>query len=417
MDTPELDCLIVGGGPAGLTAAIYLARFRRRAVLVDAGSSRAAWIPISHNHPGFPDGIAGEELLARMRAQAGRYGASILAGEIGRLERRADGFTATMADGLRLRARHVLLATGGEDQPPPMDLPTLEEAVGRGLLRYCPICDAYEARDRRIALVGARKCRVHEALLLRGYTSDLTVLTLREPWDLAEEERATLAEAGIGLIEAPIAELAIEGESLVARTCEGHSHRFDTLYAALGMRARSGLARSLGAEHDADGALAVDRHQETTVPGLYAAGDLVQGLAQISVAMGHAAIAATAIHNRLPMPVPLVEPGSRGGRPILECSQQRQVAAHRCRVHGDGALGAEAEEIVGAAGLEAGAGKGLATEGLGADHGTDDVAVDVDVAGADAAHHALDGLVDARMDAEGEAVAGGVDAVDHLVQA
>ncbi len=342
MDTPELDCLIVGGGPAGLTAAIYLARFRRRAVLVDAGSSRAAWIPISHNHPGFPDGIAGEELLARMRAQAGRYGASILAGEIGRLERRADGFTATMADGLRLRARHVLLATGGEDQPPPMDLPTLGEAVGRGLLRYCPICDAYEARDRRIALVGARKCRVHEALLLRGYTSDLTVLTLREPWDLAEEERATLAEAGIGLIEAPIAELAIEGESLVARTCEGHSHRFDTLYAALGMRARSGLARSLGAEHDADGALAVDRHQETTVPGLYAAGDLVQGLAQISVAMGHAAIAATAIHNRLPMPVPLPEPGSRGGRPILERSQQRQVAAHRCRVHGDGALGAEA---------------------------------------------------------------------------
>ena len=159
MDTPELDCLIVGGGPAGLTAAIYLARFRRRAVLVDAGSSRAAWIPISHNHPGFPDGIAGEELLARMRAQAGRYGASILAGEIGRLERRADGFTATMADGSRLRARHVLLATGGEDQPPPMDLPTLGEAVGRGLLRYCPICDAYEARDRRIALVGARKCR------------------------------------------------------------------------------------------------------------------------------------------------------------------------------------------------------------------------------------------------------------------
>ena len=91
--------------------------------------------------------------------------------------------------------------------------------------------------------------------------------------------------------------------AIVARTGEGDCHRFDTLYAALGLRARSALPRSSGAEHDEDGALAVDRHQETSVPGLYAAGDVVQGLAQISVAMGHAAIAATAIHNRLPMPV------------------------------------------------------------------------------------------------------------------
>ena len=99
-----MDCLIIGGGPAGLTAAIYLARFRRRAVLVDA-ASRAAWIPISHNHPGFPDGIAGEELLARMRAQAGALRGVDPGRRDGRLERRAGGFTATMADGSRAPGR------------------------------------------------------------------------------------------------------------------------------------------------------------------------------------------------------------------------------------------------------------------------------------------------------------------------
>ena len=150
-------------------------------------------------------------------------------------------------------------------------------------------------------MVGARQCRVHEALLLRGYTSDLTVLTLREPWDLAEEERATLAEAGIGLIEAPIAELAIEGESIVARTGEAiaiASTRSMSPWACApapalpGARGRARRGRR-ARRRQAPG---------TTVPGLYAAGDLVQGLAQISVAMGHAAIAATAIHNRLPLP-------------------------------------------------------------------------------------------------------------------
>jgi thioredoxin reductase (NADPH) len=310
MEAAELDCLIVGGGPAGLTAAIYLARFRRRFVLVDAGRSRAAWIPTSHNQPGFPDGIEGRELLRRMRAQAQHFGAPIRPGEVLRLDRRAGSFIATIADGSRLRARHVLLAAGADDRAAPLPLPALEEAVGRGLIRYCPICDAYEARGRRMALVGARRCRIHEAMLLRGYTADLTVLTLRERWDLAGEERATLAEAGIGLVEAPVEELMVEGESIVARTGDGGFHRFDTLYAALGLRARSALAQALGAEHDEDGALAVDRHQETSVPGLYAAGDVVQGLAQISVATGQAAIAATAIHNRLPMPVPLAQAAS-----------------------------------------------------------------------------------------------------------
>jgi thioredoxin reductase (NADPH) len=297
-----MDCLIIGGGPAGLTAAIYLARFRRRCLLVDTGASRAAWIPVSHNHPGFPDGIPGTELLARMRRQAQRYGAELVFGRIERLESRPDGsFVAWLDDGSRREAATVLLATGTDDIPPPLDLSHLDEAVARGLLRYCPICDAFEITGRRIALAGSGKCRIREALLLRSYTADLSLLTLGDPWDLPEHERRTLQDAGIDIIEAPAIGLAIDGDCFAVRTATGGTHRFASLYVALGLRARSALAVDLSATHDADGALIVDAHQQTSVPGLYAAGDVVQGLAQISVAMGQAAVAATAIQNSLPL--------------------------------------------------------------------------------------------------------------------
>ena len=298
-----MDCLVIGGGPAGLTAAIYLARFQRRFLVVDTGASRCSWIPISHNHAGFPDGIAGSDLIARMRIQAEQYGAKIIGGRVEQLERSAGGgFTAVLADGSRHETERVLLATGTEDVPPPLALPDRKQAVQHGRLRYCPICDAYEVRGRRLGLAGSRSCRIHEALLLRGYTADLTLITLVNPWELPEEERSTLAAAGIAIIEAPASELVLEDDAIAVHTSDGRMHRFDSIYVALGLRARSALAVALGAEHDADGALTVDAHQQTTVPGLYAAGDVVQGLAQISVAMGQAAIAATAIHNGLPLP-------------------------------------------------------------------------------------------------------------------
>ena len=204
--------------------------------------------------------------------------------------------------GARHEAKRVLLATGTEDVPPPLALPDRKQAVQHGRLRYCPICDAYEVRGRKVALAGSGRCRIHEALLLRGYTADLTLITLVNPWELPEEERSTLAAAGIAILEPPASELVLEDDAIAVHTSDGSMHRFDSLYVALGLCARSALAVALGAEHDADGALTVDAHQQTTVPGLYAAGDVVQGLAQISVAMGQAAIAATAIHNGLPLP-------------------------------------------------------------------------------------------------------------------
>jgi thioredoxin reductase (NADPH) len=301
------DCLIVGGGPAGLTAALYLARFRRRFLLVDGGKSRAAWIPTTHNFPLFPEGISGQEILARQRAHAERYGAAIEAGRVTALSRREGGFHALIEgeDGStrEVSARHVLLATGAVDIEP--DMPDLPDAIQRGLVRYCPICDGYEASGRKIAVLGhgdggPGDGGLGEALFIaRTYSRDVTLLTLGQGMDLDEEQRRRAAQHGVKVIHEPIAALDIEGERITAiRMASGLEHRFETLYSALGLKPRSGLAASLGAKTDGQGALVVDDHCQTTLPGLYAAGGVVRGLDQVVVAMGHAAIAATDIHNR-----------------------------------------------------------------------------------------------------------------------
>lgn len=288
------DCLIVGGGPGGLTAAIYLARFKRRFRLFDAGQARAGWIPLSHNHAGFPDGIAGKELLARMAAQAQRYGATLSAGEVTGLRREGDLFIADTLDET-IAARTVLLATGIADHH--LALPNLEDAVQRGLVRYCPICDGYEASGRRIGVVGGSKRAAREAVFVKAYSDDVTLLERGGP--LAAEDREMLAAAGILLVDATSIEIAIEGDKVVATPSEGEAMRFDLVYSALGSTPRCTLAAAVGARTDGDGCLVVDTHQQTTVPGLYAAGDVVSALDQISVAMGHAAVAAVAIHNSL----------------------------------------------------------------------------------------------------------------------
>jgi thioredoxin reductase (NADPH) len=278
-------------------AATYLARFRRDVTVVDSGASRAAWIPVSHNVPGFPEGIAGRDLLLRLRVQAAEYGATVRSGTVTALTRDADGFQAVTEGGV-LRASRVLLATGGLDHEP--ELPGLRDAVARGLIRYCPICDAYEVTGKRVALIASGACRVREALLLRAYTDDLTVLTLGQRMALSAEDARLLQAAGVAVVDAPVTRLRMQGEAIAAWVLrDGQELRFDTVYTALGTQVRSDLALALGARADEDGALIVGPHQETSVPGLYAAGDVVSGLSQISVAAGHAAIAATRINANL----------------------------------------------------------------------------------------------------------------------
>jgi thioredoxin reductase (NADPH) len=304
-DGDDLDCLIVGGGPAGLTAALYLARFNRRFLVVDSGDPRAAWIPTSHNIPVFAEGISGRDILIRQREHAEKYGARFLAGAVTRVEKAPDRFVVEIEAGggrQKMRARRVLLATGADDVEP--DLPNLPNAIHRGLVRYCPICDGYEARNKKIAVIGYGARGLGEAVFVaRTYSRDVTLLTLGRPMDLDETAQRSVREHGIQVVHEPVSDLDIEGDRITAiRTGSGREHRFEVLYSALGLKLRSDLGIALGAEHDEDGALLVDDHNRTTVKGLYAAGGVVRGLDQIVVAMGHAAIAATDIHNRCELP-------------------------------------------------------------------------------------------------------------------
>ncbi|RAI32449.1 NAD(P)/FAD-dependent oxidoreductase [Rhodoplanes serenus] len=295
-DAETADCVIVGGGPAGLTAAIYLARFRRRVVLVDSGESRAALIPESHNYPGFA-GIAGPALLARLRDQVGRYGAELRGGRVETLVRTDGLFRAEIAEGRAVMARAALIATGIVDESP--ELPALRTLVAAARVRYCPICDAFEAMDRHIGVVGPLRRAAAKARFLRTFSRRVTVLPL-DAGPLPDEEAAALAEAGVAVLRGPLADLRPEGEGIAATAADGTRLIVDVLYPAMGAEVRAGLALALGAETAGDGCLTVDNRQRTAVPMLYAAGDVTTDLHQISVATGHGAVAATAIHNALP---------------------------------------------------------------------------------------------------------------------
>lgn len=292
------DCIIVGAGPAGLTAAIYLARFHLSIRLFDCGTSRAALIPCTRNLAGFPDGIAGTDLLERMLDQAERHGAERELARVTRIAPEHDGFTVS-AEGRDYRARAVLMATGViNNRPRGMDDALHAEALAKGHLRYCPICDGYEVTDQRIAVIGTGAHGTAEAVFLRGYTKDLTLISPEAEHELDPQGEAELDAGGVARIDGPCGGYAIENGQLAFDTARGRM-RFDSVYPALGSRVRSDLAAEAGAMVGKDGCLVVDSHQQTNLPGLFAAGDVVKGLDQISHAMGEGGVAATAIRNYL----------------------------------------------------------------------------------------------------------------------
>ncbi|WP_374512599.1 NAD(P)/FAD-dependent oxidoreductase [Brevundimonas sp.] len=293
-DTDAPEILVIGAGPAGLTAATYLARFRRRVLVADGGSPRACWIPVSHNMPGFPQGITGDAILRRMTEQAQEYGAVIEPGAVGALSRDDEGFTARL-NGREVRTRAVLLATGVVDHHP--DLPGVERAIERALVRICPICDGYEATDKAVAVIGRDAKGVREAAFLRTYSDRVTLIHVGASDALGPD--GELERLGIELIRAPIDNVRLDGDRVTALSWGGAFRAFDIVYSALGTSPNAGLAQAVGAATGDDGRLVVDGRQRTSVPGLYAAGDVVRGLNQIAVAAAEAAIGATAIHNDL----------------------------------------------------------------------------------------------------------------------
>ncbi|WP_339913342.1 NAD(P)/FAD-dependent oxidoreductase [uncultured Brevundimonas sp.] len=294
MTDTDPEILVIGAGPAGLTAATYLARFRRRVLVADGDEPRASWIPVSHNMPGFPEGITGDHILSRMREQAREYGAVIEGGRVEHLTRDGETFRAEL-NGRTFAVRAVLLATGVVDHHP--DLPGVERAIQRSLVRICPICDGYEAVDKAVAVIGDNDKGVREAAFLRTYSDRVTLIHTGRPEALTDRE--ALTRLGIALVETPIENVEIESDRVTALGWGGQFQTFDLVYSALGTSANASLAHGLNADVDEDGRLLVNLHQATSVPGLYAAGDVVRGLNQIAVATAEAAVAATDIHNRL----------------------------------------------------------------------------------------------------------------------
>jgi len=299
------DCIVVGAGPAGLLAGTYLGRFRRRAIVIHDGESRARWIPRTRNVPGWPDGIAGADLLARLEAQLERYDVERIAGRVVAIEGKRGAFR--LVEGTRTwQARRVILATGVHDVVPD-DLRRLWPLVESGHVRLCPVCDAFELCGKRIGvLVRGRRC-AGEAAFLSSYSASLVVFTHGEAPDAAVTR--ALQDQNVRLETAALAAVEAAGACLDVGLEDGRTVQVDALYIGFGVEVYSGLARRAGAQCDAEGYLLVDQRQQTSLPGVYAAGDVVQSLSQISVGFGQAAIAASAIN------VSLNEEGVRAAPP------------------------------------------------------------------------------------------------------
>jgi thioredoxin reductase (NADPH) len=289
-----LDCLIIGGGPAGLLAAVYLGRYLRTVQVIDAGESRAAKIPESHNYPGF-FGIGGLELLRRLRAQAENVGAELVNDCVTSLRKERGTFIATCSGG-DVHARFVLLATGLVDRCPPIE--SQPTNCPSEVIRFCPICDGYEAIDRRVGVLGDIEAGGKKALFLRTYTKDVSLFLTGET-TVNARLRKKLGDENVRIVD-KLKYIKVATESTVAIVTEsGDTYELDALYPALDCTVRSDLATALGASCTENENLLFDDHQRTSIDGLYAAGDVVTDLHQLSVAFGHAAIAATDIHNRL----------------------------------------------------------------------------------------------------------------------
>ena len=292
-----VDCVIVGGGPAGLTAATYLRRFHRSVVVIDDGRSRASWIPTTHNCPGFPRGVSGNELLERLRLQATEYGACLVRATVERIHQAGEDWVVGSAD-RQWRPHALILATGVEDILPSLSVDASTDALSKGLLRLCAICDGYEATDCRIGVIGPLEDALAHACFLRAFSADVTVIPTAAGEASAEAMQRSQHLRVVTL--PPLRTLSFADAHAHVLDHAGGRHRFDTVYVAMGAPGRVTLAQQLGLSTGTKGELVTDDAMQPALPGGYAMGVVVTDLNQISVASGHAAIVATAIHRRLP---------------------------------------------------------------------------------------------------------------------
>ncbi len=289
------DTVIVGGGPAGLNAALVLARCRRTVLLCDAGRPRNA---ASGGLHGFltRDGVLPLELIQLGREELRRYGVEIHREAAVSAARCGSCFETVLESGGRCRSRTLLLATGVVDRVPP--IPGIEEFYGRSVF-HCPYCDGWEMRDQPLAALGPGKPAAGLALSLLSWSRDVVLLT-HGPARLSQEERERLKRRGVPLREERIARL--EGaDGVLGRVAfkNGETLARRGIFFNTGQVQRSQLAAALGCRFTHRGAVRADRMQATGVTGLYVAGDACRDVQFAIVAAAEGARAAVAIHRAL----------------------------------------------------------------------------------------------------------------------
>lgn len=294
-----VEAIVIGAGPGGLTAALYLARYRRKTLVIHDDTARASRIPLTHNVPGFPEGIAGPDLLERMTDHAAQYGAAFERATVTAITPSSEGFEVALEGGGTHRARVVILATGLLLNQ--VDLPheVHEQAIKDDVLRYCAVCDAFEHIDRAIAVAGCEDSGASQAMFLARYSDNVTLFP-QDPQAMADEDRTKLGNMGVRIVENPMESLSPTSESMMLKAAgNAEEWEFDVLYPCYGTKPRTELADAMGLALEESGNLPAGSHFKTDIPGFFAAGDIVDGLDQISVAMGHGAIAATKAHSWL----------------------------------------------------------------------------------------------------------------------
>ncbi len=292
MTDERYDMVVIGGGAAGLSAALVLGRARRRVAVVDAGEPRNA--PARHMH-GFlsRDGTSPADLLRAGREELRAYGVAVLDDRVVDV---TDGFAARLASGRRVTARRLLLATGAVDELP--GIPGARERWGRDFL-HCPYCHGWEVRDQPIGVLGTNQASVEHAHLLRQWSDD--VVFFPDTQAVTADERASLEQRGIRVIDGRVARLTIADDRLSGVELEdGGEVPRAAVFIRPTLRPRGDeLIASLGCAVDEGGFVQVDSTGRTSVPGVWAAGNVANPRAQVITAAGEGSAAAIAINADL----------------------------------------------------------------------------------------------------------------------
>ncbi len=295
--TKPWDAVIIGGGIAGLSAAIYLARAQRETLVIDAGKSLARWEPDVQNYLGFPHGISGEELLARGKEQAEHYGAKFAEDFIKDLRRGPDNIFQAMGQQSVYEARRVLLATGVYHLPP--DIPGVQECLGHSMF-FCKDCDGVRCEEKRIGILGWNDEAVEYGLAMLLYSPCVFIFQNGHEPCWSPQHENWLREYKIPVYPEKVVDVHHEcGRVKWLELENGKRVELDALFTTRGDIFHNQLARELGAETNAAGEVLIDHCMKTTVDGFYAAGCVTPANCQMIISAGEGATAAQAMNRSL----------------------------------------------------------------------------------------------------------------------